>query len=133
MITGLAWLILAQIFDQLINHDDPNSVGFVDEYNLGRPGTDHYNPAYTNMNKMVICWYYQFTTLSTTGFGDYHPISDAERFFAAFYLLFGIAVFSHTTANYIVIIEQMNKFDEDIGYSSDNLQLFFSTLKYYNK
>lgn len=84
------------------------------------------------MNKLIVCWYFSFTTLSTTGFGDYHPKSDAERFFAAFYMLFGVAVFSHTTANYIVIIEKMNKIDEDIG-EGDQLILFFATLKYYNK
>ena len=130
--SALAWLILAKIFDSLFQHDDPSAVSFVKEYRLGQPNTDHYNSAYTNLDKLTICWYFSFTTLSTTGFGDYRPISDAERFFSAFYMLFGVAVFSHATANYIVIIEEMNKIDEDIG-QGDQLILFFATLKYYNK
>lgn len=47
-------------------------------------------------------------------------------------MLFGVAVFSHILANYIVIIEKMNKTNQDIG-EADKLILFFATLKYYNK
>lgn len=101
-------------------------------YQLGQPGTRNYNPYYSNLNKLTIAWYYSFTTLSTTGFGDYKPISDEERLSSAFYMLFGVAVFSHILANYIVIIEKMNKTNQEIG-EADKLILFFATLKYYNK
>ena len=31
-----------------------------------------------------------FTTLSTVGLGDYHPVSDYERVFGSLILLFGV-------------------------------------------
>lgn len=107
-------------------------VTFVQVYKLGQPGTEAYYENYSNFNKLVIVWYYSFTTLSTTGFGDIKPISDTERFFSSFYMLFGVAVFSHVLSQYILIINKMNKVDEEID-DSDKLILFFSTLEYYNK
>ena len=38
--------------------------------------------------------YFTFTTLSTVGFGDYHPRSDIERIVGAVILFFGVAIFS---------------------------------------
>ena len=38
--------------------------------------------------------YYSFTSLSTVGFGDFHPRSDFERLVCAAMLTFGVAIFS---------------------------------------
>ena len=38
--------------------------------------------------------YFSFTSLSTVGFGDYHPTNDLERIIGAFILCFGVAIFS---------------------------------------
>ena len=94
---------------------------------MGSADTEYYNPSLSNPNKLINIWYFSFTTLSTTGFGDFIPISDSERLIAAFFMLFGVAVFSHILSNYIVIIEKMNKIDEDIG-EADQLITFFATL-----
>ena len=48
--------------------------------------------------------YYAFTSLSTVGFGDYHPRSDEERVLCAFILLFGVAIFSYIMGNFIEMI-----------------------------
>ena len=44
----------------------------------------------------VTILYFTFTSLSTVGFGDYYPITDFERIFCSFLLLFGVATFSYT-------------------------------------
>ena len=38
--------------------------------------------------------YFALTSLSTTGFGDYHPITSAERLICAFILLIGVSIFA---------------------------------------
>lgn len=48
--------------------------------------------------------YYAFTTLSTVGFGDFHPRSNAERTVCAFILLIGVAIFSYVMGNFIEIL-----------------------------
>jgi len=52
----------------------------------------------------VIVTYYAFTTLSTVGFGDFHPRSDAERAICAVILLAGVAIFSYIMGNFIEIL-----------------------------
>jgi hypothetical protein len=43
---------------------------------------------------MVKVFYFAITTLSTIGFGDFHPVSIFERVVASPILLFGVSVFS---------------------------------------
>ena len=45
--------------------------------------------------------YYSFTTLSTIGFGDYHPVSDEERIIVVCGLLFGVMIFSFSMGVFI--------------------------------
>jgi hypothetical protein len=49
----------------------------------------------------IIAIYFSFTSLSTVGFGDYHPRSDPERLLVAFILLFGVAIFSYCMGIFI--------------------------------
>ena len=37
-------------------------------------------------------FYFSVTTLTTVGYGDLHPTSDASRLFTAFYILAGVGV-----------------------------------------
>jgi hypothetical protein len=37
-------------------------------------------------------FYFSVITLSTVGYGDLHPTSDASRLFTAFYILVGVAI-----------------------------------------
>ena len=43
---------------------------------------------------MYAALYFAFTSLSTVGFGDFHPRSDTERLVGAAMLTFGVAIFS---------------------------------------
>lgn len=53
---------------------------------------------------MIIYIYFSFTTLSTIGYGDFHPVSKIERFVASFILLIGVALFSFIMGNFIEIL-----------------------------
>ena len=75
--------------------------------------------------------YFAFTSLSTVGFGDFHPRSNSERLVGAFILLFGVAIFSYIMGNFIEILQQFKEFHEDLE-DGDNLMKFFGTLKKFN-
>ena len=75
--------------------------------------------------------YYSMTTLSTVGFGDYHPRSDSERFLACFLLIFGVSVFSYQMGDILALIEDWKELNE-VNEDGDGLQKFFNVLKRYN-
>ena len=71
--------------------------------------------------------YYAFTSLSTVGFGDYHPRSDMERLFCALILLFGVAIFSYVMGIFISILGTYNSLNADLD-DGDNLSKFFGLI-----
>jgi len=48
--------------------------------------------------------YFALTTLTTIGFGDFYPVTDAERLVIAFLFLSGVTVFSYFMGVFIDII-----------------------------
>ncbi len=48
--------------------------------------------------------YFAFTSLSTVGFGDYHPFSNNERLLCAFILISGVLVFSYLMDYFLGVI-----------------------------
>lgn len=75
--------------------------------------------------------YFSFTTLTTVGFGDLHPRSDAERIFIAFGMLIGVAIFSLFMSEFIEIVTEtmLPPCEGD----EDNLAKFFGLLKGFNR
>ena len=53
----------------------------------------------------LITTYFAFTSLSTVGFGDFHPRSNPERLICALILLFGVAIFSMIMGDFIDILQ----------------------------
>ena len=86
----------------------------------------------TDYEQTLALVYFSFTTLTTVGFGDYNPRSNAERFFIAFGLLFGVMIFAVIMGNYQGIIEAMKNFHETAD-DSGELSRFFTILSRYNK
>ena len=79
----------------------------------------------------IIGIYYSMTTLSTVGFGDYHPRSDSERFLACFLLIFGVSVFSYIMGDILTLIESWKELNE-VNEDGDNLNRFFNVLRKFN-
>ena len=63
----------------------------------------------TTTEKIVICWYYSMTTLTTVGYGDYYPMSNTEIFVAVCYMLCGVVFFSYIMSSVIEIINNQQK------------------------
>ena len=59
----------------------------------------------------IIAIYFAQTSLSTVGFGDYYPRSDAERLLVVAILVFGQAIFSIMMGKFINILEIFKEFD----------------------
>jgi hypothetical protein len=69
--------------------------------------------------------------LSTVGFGDFNPKSNAERLYTGFAMLFGVAIFSSIMGNFIGIIESFKVFDAEIE-QTDELAKFLGVLERFN-
>ena len=82
----------------------------------------------TNMERAIAITYFSFTTLTTVGFGDMHPRNDPERALTAFFLLFGVAIFSIVMGNFIEISDSFLKMNEEFD-DGDNLSKFFGLMK----
>ena len=54
---------------------------------------NNYEDIPTNGQKAITNSYFAFTSLSTVGFGDYHPTNSFERLVCATIILFGNGVF----------------------------------------
>ena len=56
----------------------------------------------TAREKLIKVVYFVFTSLTTTGFGDFFPVSRLEKLIGSqFLLLFGVALFSYITGSLI--------------------------------
>ena len=75
--------------------------------------------------------YFMFTSLSTVGLGDYHPISNKERVLGATILLFGVLLTSFVMENFINMIRQIRQVNGSFE-ESNKLSLFLTTLRKFN-
>jgi hypothetical protein len=80
---------------------------------------------------VLVLLYFSFTSLTTVGFGDYNPRSDAERIFIAFGLLFGVAIFSYVMGQFIQVVEQFSVYNQ-VCEEGDELARFFGVLLHFN-
>ena len=79
---------------------------------------------------IIILLYFSFTTLSTVGFGDFHPKSNVERIFITFQMLIGVGLFSYFLGGFIEIIQRMLMPPGDGD--EDGLSRFFGLINYFN-
>lgn len=93
---GIGWYIFTHI--EYKNPDiflDSTGELFYSEYDLGNKTIK------TRCSAMI---YYAFTTLSTVGFGDFHPKNNTERLLTSMILLAGVAIFSYLTGNFLDVV-----------------------------
>ena len=85
----------------------------------------------TLSKQVIVMVYFSFTSLTTVGFGDYHPKSNVERTVISMALLFGVMLFSFFMGNFAEILDNHSKFQETTE-EGDLLYKFFGVLKKYN-
>lgn len=78
--------------------------------------------------RVLINTYFSMTSLSTVGFGDYHPVNDFERLIGAFVLLFGVAIFSLFMGQLLEMIQKIKSLDSEIS-DEDQLEKFFIVMR----
>ena len=125
-LTAVFWLMLCEFVQDFVLDIEPNSGSdqdlFIITFDLES------NDVTTNI---IISTYFAFTSLSTVGFGDYHPRGDTERVGCAIILLFGVATFSYIMSTFIEILTTFHVLREDLSYEYE-LSRFFNVLKKFN-
>ena len=86
----------------------------------------------TELRNMIIVTYWAFTTLTTVGFGDYHPRSNAERALCSLILLFGVMMFSLIMGIYMEILDQIKNANSDYD-DGDKLARWIGLIKKFNQ
>ena len=79
----------------------------------------------------MVSIYYALTTLTSVGFGDLHPINDMERLVVAFFMLFGISIFSLSLQELRDEMQTLKAWYMDSN-TADDLEAFFLLLKKFN-
>ena len=87
--------------------------------------------------RTVASMYYAFTSLSTVGFGDFHPINNFERMFCAGILLVGNAIFGYVLGLFRDMVQEIRGpdgiFGDDDNDDVDGLNRFFSLIQKFNE
>ena len=78
--------------------------------------------------KLILLMYFAFTSLSTVGFGDFHPISEYERLFCALILLLGVSIFSYIMGEINEILTQYQHLSSDLD-DGEQLTRFFGLMR----
>lgn len=115
---GTIWYI----FSKVTSYDDTVST-FYNEYELEKN---------EDSENLIIVVYFAFTTLSTVGFGDFHPKSEWERIITTFILLIGVACFSYIMGDFIGILMSLQTVTAD-NEDSENLSKWLGLLAHFNK
>jgi len=63
----------------------------------------------TDFEIIVRCMYFMLTTITTTGFGDYIPLTNVERAYVIFVELIGVALYSYVMGNMLELISNYEK------------------------
>lgn len=62
---------------------------------------------------VIIMIYFSITTLTTIGFGDYHPRNNVERIIILITLLFGVMIFSIIMQMFLEVIDALNMVEKE--------------------
>lgn len=111
---GILWLLWSDFSQQYINRESEEN--FLDTYNLQFNPLDSEGKTMQDDRVELILngMYFMFTTLSTVGFGDRYPRSDAERIICIFVFLMGVSGFSYIMGEFLAIIAQINTLNESL-------------------
>ena len=94
--------------------------------------TFEYDQMKSNKDKVIASTYFAFTSLSTVGFGDFHPTNSFERLVCAMIIYFGNAIFGVIIGMFNDMINDLKSFDLDMD-DSDNLTNFFTLMVKFNR
>ena len=79
----------------------------------------------------IVSVYFAITSLTTVGFGDFHPKTNMERLVCSMMLLFGVAIFSFIMDKFIEMLQQTKQFNRSLD-DGDNLSKFLGVCERFN-
>ena len=122
---SMVWLIFVQYYQHKQNLDE-NAPSHKTNFYISYGFADK-----SHGEIVLISLYFAFTSLSTVGFGDYHPQNSGERIFCTIFIVLGVMIFSYAMG---VFIEMLNKFlDFSNDYNdNENLDKFINTIQKFN-
>tara|TARA_B110000285_G_C15124297_1_gene619182 strand:+ start:1445 stop:1747 length:303 start_codon:yes stop_codon:yes gene_type:complete len=88
---AVIWLIVCELQYEY-SQDSDYKWAHLNFFIENRIGTEF--GKYNKIETMLIAFYFMNTSLSTIGFGDFKPISDAERLICVITVISGVIVFS---------------------------------------
>lgn len=103
-LTGVFWLMLCEFIQDFVYDVDPGDQEFDEDLFMTTFGIESNDHIYN----IILTTYFAVTSLSTVGFGDYHPRGNTERIVTALILLFGVAIFSYIMGIFIGILDQIS-------------------------
>ena len=108
---GILWHIYCVdlLTTDWIDPDDKTQGAKKGNFRTDKLKFDVSGPEVTKYDFLVKEWYFAITTLSTIGYGDFHPVSTEERMMASLILMFGVAVFSFIMGQFIEILMNYNQ------------------------
>ena len=117
----MGWDEYADLDNLSASQEEDSGTHFTAKYGLGELST---------YDSVIVLMYYSFTTLTTVGFGDFAPYSDAERVFISIGLLFGVSIFSYILSDFLEMVTDWLKYTDG---KDDELDKFLGLLKAFNK
>lgn len=100
-LTAVFWLMMCEFIQDFFYDVDPGDQEFSEDLFMVTFQLESKN----HFENMILVTYFAITSLSTVGFGDYHPRGDTERMVTALILLFGVAIFSYIMGIFIEILD----------------------------
>jgi len=120
---GQYWYIFSDSIHLFNEGAETEEVEIDDKYFLYYPGNWSLKEM-AHPKRVIVSMYFSFTSLSTVGFGDYYPVSDNERLWGAFLLLFGVAIFSYIMGELMEMISKVRNIEGENS-REDDLEKFF--------
>lgn len=133
---GMYWLVYCRF---VVEDSGDENDGFIRYFKIEEPplkelGVDLDQSGEVTMQNIrtsIIAIYWAFTTLATVGFGDFHPVNDAERALCSLVLMIGVTMFTYIMANFIEILSSFKQLNSSFD-DGENLTKWFGLLKKFN-
>lgn len=119
---GQYWFICVDVFNSIHNNTETESFFHNDSWDISND---------SGGMQTITAMYYALTTLSTTGLGDFYPITDNERLLGIILIFFGVIMFSYILGELRFLISNIDSLNGEIEYN-DELDNFFILLTKFN-
>ena len=125
---GLIWYRYSAKWQERFPGSDIHDDTWVVKFALRRPSYESHLPELMmTSDRLIRSMYYALTTLSTVGYGDYYPVSVAEKIFGSIIQIFGVTFFSILMNGFIEVVQSIK--GNNLNNNEDQLQRWFALIR----